>query len=69
MFKMQTKNGETKIINCQSGCEVKYDNLICALEYIGIMKLLYHKPKPRRAMEPYQVRTLCPGNYPIKIKI
>ena len=68
MFGMQTKNGVTRIIDRRSGREVEYNDLICALEYIGIMKLLYHKPKPRRPMEPYHVRTLCPGNYPINIK-
>ena len=68
MFGMQTNGGVTRIVDRRNGRVVKYDNLHDALLYIGIMKDIYYEKQQRGAMEPYQVRTLCPGTYPIKIK-
>lgn len=67
-FGIQTKNGRTTVLDRKSGREVVFERVFDAMNYIGIMKLLYHEREPRRAMEPYPVRTLCPGNYPINIK-
>ena len=67
-FRIKTESGRTTILDRKSGREVIFERVADAMSYIGIMKLLYHEREPRRAMEPYPVRTLCPGNYPIKIK-
>ena len=71
MLKMETnKSRGMTTIRHSSGHTAKFNSLSDALTYMGIMKDLYYNAVGRRvAGEPYPVRELNPGRYPIKIKI
>lgn len=68
MFRMTTDRGLTAIKEVKSGRTVYFDKLTDAIMYIGIMKDIYYRKATRRtASEPYPVRTLCLGNYPVRV--
>ena len=70
MLKMETdKSRNATTIRHISGHIAIFTSLSDALMYMGIMKDLYYNAVGRRlAGEPYPVRELNPGRYPIKIK-
>ena len=69
MFKMQTNKstGQTVILTMKSGHKAKFNDIHNAVEYVGIMKSLYVVCHRRSASEPYPVRSLNPGKYPVKV--
>ena len=69
MFKMQTNKstGQTVILTMKSGHKATFDSIIDAVKYLDIMKGLYVPRHKRMASEPYPVRSLNPGKYPVRV--
>ena len=71
MYRMKTdkKTGKTVITFIKKEKMHVFDSLHDALMYIWIMKDVYCYPRHRRqATEPFPVRSLNPGKYPIRIE-
>ncbi len=69
MLKMQSNKatGETCILTVKSGHKAHFNDIHNAVEYVGIMRGLYARNHRRTAGEPYPVRCLNPGMFPIKV--
>lgn len=69
MFKMQTNKatGETIITTIKSGHKAIFKTVTDSVLYIGIMKGLFVTKQKKTAGEPYPVRSLNPGKYPVRV--
>lgn len=69
MLKMQSNKatGETCIMTVASGHRARFMDIHNAVAYVGVMKGLYVVRHRRAASEPYPVRSLNPGRYPVRV--
>ena len=67
MFKMHSKSGRTYIKDLSTNRVVSFDKLGDALLFMDMMKDIYYRHGKRCASEPYPVRTLCPGEIPVRL--